>query len=104
MIVNLNKPLTDFDGKPVTSGEGPIMLSNLVVQALLAATENERNETPQKKLERWELARKVHNASKTGSDVELSAEEIVLIKTRGAEVLSAPAFGPVAEAIEGKTA
>ena len=88
MQVLMGKIFTDLDGKEIPSQNGkPATLGGVSVDALLATFQDEQNLSGEEKLKRWELAVKIKN----GVDpVELSVEEIALIKK-----LIGKAYGPL---------
>jgi hypothetical protein len=86
--IDFTRPLTQLDGQPITGSDGkplekPPTLGSICEGALLAQYADERDAasgketiTPEDKFARWKLANKVNG----GKDVNLTAEELSLIK------------------------
>ena len=88
MLVLLGKGIVDLDGKVINSLSGePATVRGVVIEALLATFNDETHLSGEEKLKRWELASKIKN---TADPVELTAEEITLIKK-----LVGKAYGPL---------
>lgn len=72
-----------------TCGKSELTLSDVVVGALEAVLESDRNEDPKKRFERDQLARKVYKKK----DVAITVEEITLMKDRVGRAYGASIVG-----------
>jgi hypothetical protein len=87
MQVLMGQILTDLDGKEIPSLSGePATLRGVSTEALIATFKSEEP-SGEEKLKRWELALKV---KKSEDPVDLTSDEIVLIKK-----LIGKAYGPM---------
>ena len=78
MIILFGKGFKDLDGEEIPDVKGKTAtLRGLAIDALLAQYQDEQNLGGEEKLKRWELASKIKNSP---DPVEVSAEEVVLIK------------------------
>ena len=100
MNVDVTKNLITFDGqtmKDIVDGEAvDATLRMAMVNAILSPVEKESG---MDKVKKYELAKRIHNAK---DEVELSAEDISLIKERIGEVFPALIVGQVFDLLEGK--
>ena len=104
MIIKLKEKILALDGTPMRSG-GPngnlleLVLKDIIIEALLRPHRSEETIAGSEKLRRFQLAMK---ANKCEDEVELSIEEVALIKelvmTKDFPVLI---VGRVCEMIEG---
>jgi len=100
MLVKVDVPLTTFDGQTMkdNDGEGKAIDATLkmaIVNGLLSPVQNEKGV---EKVKKYELARKVYSSD----EVDLTAEEITLIKERVGETFAPVIVGQCWEALEGK--
>jgi hypothetical protein len=78
MKIDFNKQLLDMDNKSIMEAKDkPLLLDKVCVNAVLSEIPDEKT-TGESKLLRFKLAKKIYGAS----EVEVTAEEIVLIKDR----------------------
>lgn len=101
MLVKVTETLKTFDGKTMKDGDGQgnmidATLKLAVVNALLAPIKGQ--ESGVEKVKKYELARKVYQ----NDEVELSAEDISLIKSRIGDMFPALVVGQCFEMLEGK--
>lgn len=100
MKINVNHVLKTIDGQSMkdnVNGEAiDATVKMAIVNAVLSPVDKE---TGVKKLEKYQLAQKVYNAD---GEVELSAEEISLIKKQVGEVFPPIIVGQVFNLLEGK--
>lgn len=88
MKINLNQDVVDFDGKVINikfEEDGPLVpqtLRSICFTAVTSVTPQDRSKTPDTAMKLYGLAQKLFNDGKDDGLVELSAEEIVLIKDR----------------------
>ena len=100
MKVNLNKPFSDADGKPVKVGDQEQMICDRLGFTLFNMVDiNGKQATPEQKYMAYCILRKI---KQNPSEVELSTEEATMLKTIAAETLSAGAYGQIYDIIENK--
>lgn len=92
-IKNFDFEITDIKGSPI---EGKPLAKDIVVASLLATYQDEPALKGEDKYKRWKLADKIQ----AGNDVELTTEELVLIKTLVGKYATPMAIGPIYNAIE----
>jgi hypothetical protein len=98
MKIDFFKQLLDMDNKPIMeTKDKPLLLDKVCVNALLQEVPNEQT-TGEAKLLRFKLAKKIYGVS----EVEVTAEEIVLIKDRVGKQYLPLIVGQVYEILEGK--
>lgn len=90
MLVKLNVGLKTLDGQQMIDKDGQdnaidATLQTAIVNAVLSPLQQGQNEKGTEKVKKYDLAMKVY---KSDGEVELSAEDIVLIKERIADVFS----------------
>lgn len=73
-----------------------ITLRKVVLNALTAMFEDEKNLSGDEKMKRWELARKIH-----GGNNEVTAEDVTLIKKLVAKAFGVGIVGPAFTLLEG---
>lgn len=78
------------------TGRPQITLKRAAVNAVQAMFEDERNLDGSEKLKRWQLAMRIH----LGGDVDLSADEITLVKKLVGKLYGPSVVGPVWTALE----
>ena len=101
MVIKVNTPLKTLGGEVMqdNDGKGNVMdatLKTVIVNALLSPVERESGV---EKMKKYELATRIY---KSEDEVELSAEEITLIKARVGELFAPLVVGQVYNALEGK--
>ncbi len=77
MYIAIDQKFKDIEGNYILENEKEVELKTIIINALLGDYSDEKTLLGDDKLKRWDLAIKIKQASDT---VELSAEEIVLIK------------------------
>lgn len=96
MKVNLDVELKDLGGDVLQSDKGPLTLRLACIRALL--NENPKYPIhPSMKFNRWELAKRVKEAS---SEISLQPEDVVTMKTAITQEFSPLVVGPALEALE----
>ena len=110
MLINFTEMLKTLKNEPVEklvvkSGDDnkkpiPIALSlgEACADALLGMSDTDRTESGTEKFVRWQLASKVINAE----EIELTAEDVTLIKDRVGKWYGPMTVGPVYNLLEGK--
>lgn len=102
MIVLLGKELKDFEGTTIDStptDSTPVTAGKIATNALLATFQDEPQLSGEDKLLRWELAVKIKN---TPDPIELTAEEISLIKKLVGKAYSPMIVGQTWKILEGE--
>lgn len=98
MKINFRTTLKDMDGKPIMeTKDKPLLLDKVCVEALLSETPNEQT-TGESKLNRFNLAKRIHGSG----EIDVSTEEIVLIKDRVGKHYFPIVVGQVFVLLEGK--
>ena len=79
MVIDVSKNLVQLNGKPMLDNDDTGNVVNATVKMALvnAVLSPEQNEKGTQKIQKYELAKKIYNAEK---DVEVTAEEVVLMK------------------------
>lgn len=90
---NLDAPLLALDGTPFSDGA---TLKSVIFMVLNATLEDDNKQSVDARMKQFGLIKLVHE----GGVVDLKAEDIAAIKTRGAKVLSTMAFGVMCELLE----
>ncbi len=94
--VKTNTALLNIEGKKLEAGDPkkPMTFKSVVVNALIMGPDQPALDGAAK-LERWELAKRIHGKD----EVELEAEEIVMIKESVAKSYTALVYGRVVETL-----
>ena len=95
MKVNLNQALLSVEGKPMVQNGKEVVVAGLVRQMLYATGEGYTNE---EKLNAFDIMCRIGQNS---SEVELSSNDIVLIKRIIGSAMVAGAYGQVTKILEG---
>ncbi len=103
MKIKTNVKLRSFDGEVLkdNDGKGNVIdatLKNAIVNALLAPLGQGKAEIGTDKVKKFDLAQQIYN----NDEVELTVEEVTLIKERVGEVFGAIVVGQVFNLLEGK--
>ena len=100
---NLNVILKTLDGKPLReaheSGERDVLLSHLAVNALLVNYPDEQSLSGEDKVKRFKLAQQINDAD---GDVEVTAEQVSLLKSLIAKGYTPLVVGQAYEILEGE--
>lgn len=100
MLIKVDTPLRNMDGNVMKDNvDGEAVDANLkmaMVNAILSPVERESG---MDKVKKYELAKKIHDAT---DEVELSVEDVSLIKERVGDVFPALITGQVWSMLEGK--
>ena len=104
MKVNLAQELRDVSGKPILTPPGPagsepepVTVRYACTGALLAVGPRERDQTLDQKMRRHRLAKTIEGAE---DYVELSAEDVVLLKECANTAWPTAVLGPLVDAID----
>ncbi len=98
MRVQLQEIIHDLSGKPLTDPQdsgSPLTIGRACIGALLGASPRE-NPDGTEKFRRWQLAQKMSGQA----SVDLSIEEVALVKKLVGEAWTATVVGPVWIALE----
>ena len=105
MKINFDSEILDLENKPITETvEGKVVnstLKKICVNALMAnlpTPQNVPQETGMEKFKKFNLSKKIYS----GGEVEITAEDITLIKKEVGLCYSAVIVGPVYNLLEGK--
>lgn len=97
MLIDFNRPLTDINGAPLkkqADKEDVVTLSWIAIEALL---QNDDKISGNEKLERYQLARKIHTAK---IPIEIPLGEVVKIKDLVGRFYTPLVVGQVFEMLE----
>lgn len=101
MKIKFNTPFVGFDGRELTQDGKPQMIGKIVALSLFAGTSILPTGNPERdianKLLAYNLCQRIYNAT---AEVDICAEEIVLIKQAVAGLTSAGAYAQVINLIE----
>jgi hypothetical protein len=101
LIKNLNAVINDLSGKPIQESETSLLtLRSAIVKALAfehAPEQGRPQVSGEDRFKRWSIANKVQNA---GESVELTAEEVALIKKQVGDAFLMVVVGPVWSLLE----
>ena len=99
MQVDVTKPVIGFDGDPLTlpgtkpeDAETPLTLKKAVCDALMGSFRDEEKVTGTEKMNRFELARKVH---KCEGEFEFSGTDLDLVRKMVAKMYATVVSGAV---------
>ena len=96
MLIDFSQELKSLSGEPFLKEEGKVaLLGDMCVAALLSEKPNAPAPAVDK-LKRWELAKLVYGKG----EVELKAEDIVLIKKAAGEVFAPALMGVMYDLLE----
>lgn len=97
MKLDFSSVLRNLDGKPLKWGsEVDATLGIISAEALLANTEDQRGAPAEEKLSRWKLAQRIHGAKV----IDVTAEDIVLLKRAINAAFSVAIVGPAFELLD----
>lgn len=97
---NFSLPLNDIDGNPLVNNNLPFTLGSAAIGALLATFEDERHLPGEQKFQRYMLANKIHANPEA---LEVSAEEIAMLKNLIGKAYTPIVVGPAFLALESDT-
>lgn len=86
MKVTMNDPIRNVDGTEVKNGETPVLFVDVIITALTAAIEADKNEEGSAMLKKWDLAERAQKAR--GDAMEMTTDEASFIKERIRKVYS----------------
>jgi hypothetical protein len=96
MLLKVSTVLVQYNGKPIVDNGVEATVRDAVVNAVLVAVPGDK---PIQKFQKDELARKIYNVKE---EVELTAEEVVMVKERVGECFAPIVVGQVWRLLEGK--
>lgn len=78
MIKNFDQPLKDIEGNDLLDNNKPVSMKKVILDAILAVSQDESNLDGETKAKRYKLAQKIV----VGGDIDLSIDELKEIKER----------------------
>ena len=90
--VNVDAPILDIDGKPVPD----LVAKKIMVDALLVSLEEDQRLPGEQKIKNFVLAQRIS----VGGHVDLTAEEVSLVKARVAKAFNVLATGRIWELLD----
>lgn len=98
MKINMAQSIMGFNGEPIVKSEednSPVTLGDSLIMACVNANPQTHTD-PDEKVRIYRLMQRIHG----GGDVELEAEDIVLLKTLVGESFGVGMVGPVFDILE----
>ena len=99
MQVNFSKVLCDVEKKAIKDGETEFTLRRACVNALVSETQESQKDSGEDKVKRWKLANRIADAVE---EIEVTAEEIALIKKKLNDVYATLIVGQAYGMLEGQ--
>ena len=101
MKIDMNQQLETFDGRPIiVSEDNPFTLGLACCEALMFSDPQEKA-NGRAKLERYELAQRIHRACRSGDGlVDLTVDELKIVKDMAGKSLTTQAAGACWQALE----
>lgn len=103
MLINFNAAIVNIDGTPrTTMGKldkvpRPVLLKDIVIPALLNRLDGEGHTSGEEKFKHYQLAERII----AGGQVDLTPEEVVLVKERVGLGYGADVVGPAYKLLNG---
>lgn len=98
MIIDFSVKLIGIDGKPINDGAKDVTLKDVALIALVQdGDDTSKSESVEQRMKRMRLAEDIFNVT----DVNLSVEEVALIKQRIPHFFRTPIMFAAFKAIEG---
>jgi hypothetical protein len=96
MLIDVSKILVNIAGQPImdTTDNGEAVPATVKMALVNAVLSPEQNEKGIQKIQKYELAKRLYQADK---EVEVTAEEVVLMKKRVEELYAPLIVGQLAE-------
>lgn len=98
---NTTAAIKTLTGEPIKDGQADLTLGAVATNALLMPYEDERNLSGDEKVKRFKLAQRIHDAA---GEVDISAEEITLLKSLIAKAYTALVVGQAYAILEAEAA
>lgn len=98
MIINCNQLLKAVDGTILARNQTPLELKTVLCEALMASYKEEQDLGGDEKHKRFKLSQKIFRSKEP---INISAEEIVIIKRLVGLIYSPAIVGPVFDLLEG---
>lgn len=86
MKVTMNDPILSVDGTEIKDNGKVVLFVDIIITALTAVTQDDKDESGSKMLEKWNLAERAHKAR--GQVMEMTVDEAAFIKERIRKVFS----------------
>lgn len=97
MKLPINQVLKTLDGEPIGEKDKKFTVKNAIIESLLATYQDEKEVSQAVKMERWVLAKKIHNSKDV---IDLTIEEASTIKTLVFKGYGTLIAGQVADLLE----
>ena len=100
MKIDVTQNLAALDGSLITDGteeNKPVLLKTVLVNALMASLEDDKNQTGEDKLKNWTLSKDIHD----GTELDLTPEQLSKLKERVGKVYTTAVVGPVFNILNG---
>lgn len=98
MLVDITKPMTNLDGKPIQQDGKDMLLKDVIILACLASIEEEQKKiTPDKATARWRLAMDCHLAS---GEVDIPIDLVKDIRERIPKLFAVVVAGQACELLK----
>ncbi len=94
---DLNQPIKNLDGTAMESQGEPVVFKDMIVNSLLSTGDAELKMEGKKRLELFELAKRIHGSN---SQTDLSSGEIELIKGRCSKSATTYGYGVLCELLK----
>lgn len=98
MRKDFTKTLKTLDGSPFQDGGKDVLLKTVCVNALFAPDQNGGKLSGEEHIKRYALAKRLHDSS---GEVDVSSEEITLLKNCMSASFITPVVGAAFEILEG---
>lgn len=99
MKIKIDQSLKSLEGKEIKDGKNAITLKNIMVEACVTAIKGDEAQSGEEKLKLYQLATKIQEAKK---EIDLTIEEIALIKDRIGKGYNVLTVGQAWQMLEGK--
>ena len=80
MKVTMNDPIRNVDGTEIKNGDSAVLFVDIIITALTASIEADRNEDGAAMLRKWDLAERAQKAR--GDVMEMTTDDAAFIKER----------------------
>jgi hypothetical protein len=80
MKITMNDPIRNVDGTEIKNGDTAVLFVDIIITALTATVESDKNEEGKEMLKKWDLAERAQKAR--GDVMEITTDEASFIKER----------------------
>lgn len=99
---DVTAPILDLDGKPVKDGESILTSGRVAIIALTSPYQDEQNLAGEEKVKRFAVALKIQGSIGSGQKLDLTVDELALIKKLVGKGMAPLVVGRVWEMIDKK--